>query len=130
MECGLSEHQRDLVEAARTYSAERLGPHYRQRDREAALDPATLAEMGKLGFLGVEFPEHLGGLGQDCLTAGLVVEALCAEDMNIGYVTINASLVGQILREHGSSGSGGCCEARSCRRSRSPSPAADRTRRR
>jgi cyclohexanecarboxyl-CoA dehydrogenase len=101
MEFALTEQQQDLVSAARRYSAERLAPHYRQRDREGALDPATLAEMGKLGFLGVEFPERLGGLGLDCLTAGLVVEALCAEDMNIGYVTINTSLVGQILRSHG-----------------------------
>lgn len=101
MEFALTEQQRDLVTAAREYSAERLAPHYRARDRAGELDRDTLAEMGKLGFLGVEFPERLGGLGQDCLTAGLVVEALCAEDMNIGYVTINASLVGQILREHG-----------------------------
>jgi cyclohexanecarboxyl-CoA dehydrogenase len=101
MEFALTEQQQDLVSAAREYSAERLAPHYRQRDREGALDRATLVEMGKLGFLGVEFPEHVGGLGLDCLTAGLVVEALCAEDMNIGYVTINASLVGQILRTHG-----------------------------
>ena len=101
MDFALTEQQRDLVAAAREYSAERLAPHYRERDRAGELDRDTLAEMGKLGFLGVEFPERLGGLGQDCLTAGLVVEALCAEDMNIGYVTINASLVGQILREHG-----------------------------
>jgi cyclohexanecarboxyl-CoA dehydrogenase len=101
MDFVLTEHQRDLVDAARTYSREKLAPHYRQRDREAELDRASIAEMGKLGFLGVEFPERVGGLGQDCLTAGLVVEALCAEDMNIGYVTINASLVGQILLQHG-----------------------------
>src|SRR3954465_8897541 len=101
MEFALTAEQRDLVTAAREFSAEHLRPHYRQRDRDGALDRATLAQMGKLGFFGIEFPERLGGLGQDCLTAGLVVEALCAEDMNIGYVTINISLVGQILAAHG-----------------------------
>lgn len=101
MEFALTAEQRDLVAAAREFSAEHLRPHYRQRDRDGALDRATLAQMGKLGFFGIEFPERLGGLGQDCLTAGLVVEALCAEDLNIGYVTINISLVGQILAAHG-----------------------------
>jgi cyclohexanecarboxyl-CoA dehydrogenase len=101
MDFALTDEQRDLVAAAREYSVRNLGPRYRQRDREGALDRATIAEMGKLGFFGIEAPQQLGGLGLDCLTAGLVVEALCAEDMNIGYVTINASLIGQILAEHG-----------------------------
>ncbi|HZZ46469.1 MAG TPA: cyclohexanecarboxyl-CoA dehydrogenase [Pseudonocardia sp.] len=101
MEFALREEQRELVESARRYSAERLGPRYRDRDRAGELDREVITEMGGLGFFGIEFPEKLGGLGMDCLTAGLVVEALCAEDLNIGYVTINASLVGQILAAHG-----------------------------
>jgi len=101
MDFALTDEQHDLVRAAREFSAQHLRPHYRRRDREGALDRATLAEMGKLGFFGIEFPERLGGLGLDCHTAGLVIEALCAEDMNIGYTTINISLVGQILTTHG-----------------------------
>lgn len=101
MEFALSEEQQSLVASARRFSADHLGPRYRQRDREGALDRATITKMGKLGFFGIELSEQLGGLGSDCLTAGLVVEALCAEDMNIGYVTINTSLIGQILAAHG-----------------------------
>ncbi|MDN5749787.1 MAG: acyl-CoA dehydrogenase family protein [Pseudonocardia sp.] len=101
MEFGLTDDQRALVAAAREFSATRLAPHYRQRDREGALHRDTLLEMGKLGFFGVELPEHLGGLGESCLTAGLVVEALCADDLNLGYVTINISLIAQILTTHG-----------------------------
>lgn len=101
MEFGLTDDQRALVAAAREFSATRLAPHYRQRDREGALHRDTLLEMGKLGFFGVELPEHLGGLGESCLTAGLVVEALCADDLNLGYVTINISLIAQILTAHG-----------------------------
>ncbi len=101
MEFGLTEQQRDLVAAAREFSATHLAPHYRERDREGALHRETLLEMGKLGFFGVELPEELGGLGESCLTAGLVVEALCGADLNIGYVTINISLLAQILTTHG-----------------------------
>jgi cyclohexanecarboxyl-CoA dehydrogenase len=101
MEFGLTEQQRDLVAAARDFSHTHLAPHYRQRDREAALHRGTLLEMGKLGFFGVELPEELGGLGESCVTAGLVVEALCGADLNLGYVTINISLLAQILTTHG-----------------------------
>lgn len=101
MEFGLTDDQRALVAAAREFSTTRLAPHYRQRDREGALHRDTLLEMGKLGFFGLELPEELGGLGESCLTAGLVVEALCADDLNLGYVTINISLVAQILTTHG-----------------------------
>jgi cyclohexanecarboxyl-CoA dehydrogenase len=101
VEFALTEQQLDLVSAAREFGAEHLAPGYRHRDRSATMGMDLIAEMGKLGFFGIEFPERLGGLGLDCLTAGLVVEALFAHDMNIGYVSINASLVGQILREHG-----------------------------
>jgi cyclohexanecarboxyl-CoA dehydrogenase len=57
--------------------------------------------MGRLGFFGVELPEAFGGLGESCLTAGLLLEALCGDDLNVGYVSVVASLVGQILCHHG-----------------------------
>ncbi len=101
MEFGLTDDQRALVTAAREFSATHLAPHYRQRDQEGAIHRDTLLAMGKLGFFGVELPEDLGGLGESYLTAGLVMEALCADDMNIGYATVNMSLVAQILHTHG-----------------------------
>jgi cyclohexanecarboxyl-CoA dehydrogenase len=101
MDFGTSPDQRALVAAARDFSVRRLAPYYHQRELEGALDRATIAEMGARGLLGIELPEALGGLGLDCVTAGLVTEALCADDYNIGYVTITVSLAGQILRDYG-----------------------------
>jgi len=65
------------------------------------MDRATLRKMGGLGLFGIELPESVGGLGQTCLTAGLVMEALCGEDLNIGYITITASLLGQMMCQFG-----------------------------
>lgn len=93
--------QTELVAAADRFSREKLAPAYAEREDEGALDRQVLKEMGSLGFFGVELPEEYGGLGLDAMTAGLVVEALCADDMNLGYVTVNASLIGQILSTHG-----------------------------
>ncbi len=93
--------QLQLIEAARRFSADRLAPVYALREKEEGLDRQTLHDMGRLGFFGVELPVSSGGLGLDCVTAGLVVEALCADDMNIGYVTVNVSLIGQLLSSYG-----------------------------
>lgn len=90
-----------LVEVARRFGRERLAPFYQQREREGAYDRATLREMGKLGFFGVEMPEQYGGLGLDCVTAGLVLEALCASDYNIGQLSVTVSLAATVLARHG-----------------------------
>jgi cyclohexanecarboxyl-CoA dehydrogenase len=101
MDFSLSAEQQDLVDAAGRFSADRLAPSYALREREEALDRQTLRDMGRLGFFGIELSEKYGGLGLDRVTAGLVLEALCADDMNIGYVTVNMSLIGQILSTYG-----------------------------
>jgi cyclohexanecarboxyl-CoA dehydrogenase len=57
--------------------------------------------MGELSFFGVSLPERYGGLGLDCLTDGLVLEALCGADMNVCYVPVTISYVGKLLMEFG-----------------------------
>jgi cyclohexanecarboxyl-CoA dehydrogenase len=57
--------------------------------------------MGRLGFFGVELPAAYGGLGLDCVTAGLVLEALSAADYNIGQLMVAVSLAGSMLAKHG-----------------------------
>jgi cyclohexanecarboxyl-CoA dehydrogenase len=101
MEFGMTPEQSELVEAARTFAEEQLAPHYRRRDQEGRMHRPTLLELGRLGFFGIELPESVGGLGESCVTAGLVVEALCAADLNVGYVSITASLLGQMMCQFG-----------------------------
>jgi cyclohexanecarboxyl-CoA dehydrogenase len=101
MDFSLTAEQRELVETAHAFGTAEIAPYYRARDREAKMDRATLRKMGGLGLFGIELPESVGGLGQTCLTAGLVVEALCGEDLNIGYITITASLLGQMMCQFG-----------------------------
>ncbi|MDT7708441.1 MAG: cyclohexanecarboxyl-CoA dehydrogenase [Pseudonocardiales bacterium] len=90
-----------LVEVAREFGRKRLAPFYRQREREGAFDRATLREMGELGFFGVEVPQVHGGLGLDCLSAGLVLEALCESDYNVGQLSVTVSLAATVLARHG-----------------------------
>ena len=101
MDFSLTSEQRELVDAARAFARDHIAPNYRLRDQQGELHRPTLLKMGELGLFGVELPEEMGGLGQSCLTAGLVIEALCGDDLNIGYIAITASLLGQILNAYG-----------------------------
>lgn len=97
----ISAEQEALVDTARRFGEQHLAPFYKQRERDGAFDRATLREMGRLGLFGVEMPEQYGGLGLDCTTAGLVLEALCRADYNIGQLMVTMSLSGVILSKHG-----------------------------
>ena len=101
MDFSITPEQEAIVATARSFGERRLAPFYKQREREGAFDRTTLAEMGRLGFFGVELPEAHGGLGADCVTAGLVLEALCASDYNVGQLSVTMSLAGTILARHG-----------------------------
>jgi cyclohexanecarboxyl-CoA dehydrogenase len=96
----LNDDQRALRESAQRFARERLLPHYTRREREGVLDRGLLAEMGRVGLLGVDLPEHLGGLGVDSVTAGLVVEALSYGDFNIASLVLTLSLNAAILIRH------------------------------
>ncbi len=98
----LSDEQTALQQAARRFARERLAPDYQKRERTGTLDRALLAEMGRLGFMGMDLPEEFGGMGVDSVTTGLVAEALAYGDFNISAVPVGISLNGAILMRHAS----------------------------
>ena len=96
----LTDDQRALQESARRFARERLLPDYQKREKLGVLDRALLAEMGRLGFIGVDLPERLGGLGADALTTGIIIEELAYGDFNVSAVPVGASLNAAILIRH------------------------------
>ena len=96
----LNEDQKALREGARRFARERLLPDYQKREKSGVLDRELVAEMGRLGFLGMDLPQHLGGLGADAVTTGLIAEALAYGDFNISAVPVGISLNGAILMRH------------------------------
>jgi cyclohexanecarboxyl-CoA dehydrogenase len=93
----LTDDQRALQEGARRFARERLLPGYQQRETSGELDRELLLEMGRLGLMGVELPEHLGGLGLDAVTAGLIAEELAYGDFNVSMIPVGTSLNAAIL---------------------------------
>lgn len=100
MDFGVTDEQKQFIETARRFSADRLAPRYQEREAEGRIERDVISEMGSIGLIGPELPTERGGLGLDCLTAGLVMEQVAYGDFNVAYVNLLASLCGQILADH------------------------------
>lgn len=96
----LSDEQVQIRDTARRFARARLAPGYMQREVEARVDRALIAEMGALGLIAPELPEELGGLGMPSVTSGLIAEEIGYGDMNVAYVQILGSLNGAIVARH------------------------------
>ena len=71
----LTEEQRSLQEAARTYARAKLPALARECEETGhAPDRALLREFAEMGFLGINVPERYGGLGLGNVEALLVLE--------------------------------------------------------
>ena len=90
-----------LGEHARRFALGRVAPGFLERDKTRVLDRGLMREMGEMGFIAPELPEHFGGQGLGCLAAGVSHEEIARADLSISYINLLASLNGQILAHHG-----------------------------
>ncbi len=100
MDFSFSPDQRAFQETVRRFSADKLLPFYRQRETEGVISKKLRKEMGELGMIGVELPEKFGGIGLDCVTAGIACEEVSKGDFNVSYVQLIGSLMGTIMMQH------------------------------
>ena len=75
----LNEAQAMVRDTARAFAREKLAPHAAEWDREARFPREAIAEMGRLGFMGMLLPEEWGGAA-----AGPVAYALALEEISAG----------------------------------------------
>src|SRR2546427_12334476 len=59
----LTDDERQVADAARAYSQDRLAPRVLEAFRNEKTDAAIFREMGDLGLLGATIPESYGGAG-------------------------------------------------------------------
>ena len=76
----LTEEQRLLRDTAREFARNELAPHSAEWDREARFPREALAELGKLGFMGILVPPEYGGAGADHVGYALALEEIAAGD--------------------------------------------------
>ena len=94
-----SEELDQIRELARRFAQDRVGPGYLQREKEGSFDHDLLREMGSLGLIAPELPETYGGMGASYLYSGAIIEEIAKADFTFAYVSLLASLNGQILQK-------------------------------
>ncbi|HWB48455.1 MAG TPA: acyl-CoA dehydrogenase family protein [Stellaceae bacterium] len=82
----LSEEQRLLRDTARDVARNLLAPHAAEWDREAKFPKDALAELGKLGFMGMLVPPEYGGAGADHVGYALGLEEIAAGDGSVSTI--------------------------------------------
>ena len=103
LEDQLSEDERMLRDAARTFAATTLEPKVKTAYREESADPQIFRDMGAAGLLGTTIPEEFGGLGANYVTYGLIAREV--ERVDSGYrsmMSVQSSLVMYPIHAYGS----------------------------
>ena len=99
----LTEDERMVRDAARTFATERLLPRVVEAFRKEATDPAVFREMGELGLLGPTIPAEYGGPGLGYVAYGLIAREV--ERIDSGFrsmMSVQSSLVMVPIFEFGS----------------------------
>ncbi|NNE79422.1 MAG: acyl-CoA dehydrogenase [Silicimonas sp.] len=99
----LSEEERMLRDAARSYALDKLQPRVIDAYRDEITDPDIFREMGEMGLLGVTVPEEYGGIGASYVSYGLIAREV--ERVDSGYrsmMSVQSSLVMYPIYSYGS----------------------------
>jgi cyclohexanecarboxyl-CoA dehydrogenase len=97
MNFAFSDEQQEYRDRAREVATKRLLPEYQARERAGRIDPELRRELGSHGLIAPEIPVEYGGRGLDRVTSGVVTEEIGRGDINVAYLQVVGSLVGQIL---------------------------------
>ena len=103
LEDQLTEDERMLRDAARTFAQDVLQPKVTAAYRDETTDPAIFKQMGDAGLLGATIPEEYGGLGANYVTYGLIAREI--ERVDSGYrsmMSVQSSLVMYPIQAYGS----------------------------
>jgi butyryl-CoA dehydrogenase len=90
----LTDEQRMLRDVARDFARTRLAPHAADRDREERFPAEVVAELGKLGFMGMLVPEAYGGAGADHVGYALALEEIAAGEGAVSTILSVQNSVG------------------------------------
>ena len=93
------QEERELAAAVAAYARD-LGPRIEAAESEGAIPREVIAELARLGVLGMTVPEADGGLGASSVAFALVLEELAAAWASLaGGVAVNGGIVaGSIVR--------------------------------
>ncbi len=98
----LSEDEAMLRDAVREFATAEVAPRVPRMEEAAEIDSDLISMLFELGFMGIEIPEHFGGLASNLFTATIVVEELSRVDPSVGVlVDVQNTLVNNALLRWG-----------------------------
>ncbi|HEV8679497.1 MAG TPA: acyl-CoA dehydrogenase family protein [Stellaceae bacterium] len=97
----LTDEQQLLQETARAFAQRELAPHAAEWDREARFPQEAVAELGRLGFMGMLVPPEHGGAGADHVGYALAMEEVAAGDGATSTILSVNSLCCGAVRQFG-----------------------------
>ena len=86
MEFSYTPEQIHLRESVREFAEAEIAPHVLEWDEEQIFPLAVIKQAGKLGLMGVIFPEELGGAGLGYIEYAIVIEELARVDPSVGLI--------------------------------------------
>jgi len=99
----LTEEQQDIQDAAGAFLQGELDKDkVLQLEKEHAFPRELLTKAGKLGFMGIHFPEAYGGQGYGIMENILVVEEFCRNDSGVGIALSLADFSSELILKFGS----------------------------
>src|SRR5580693_3344666 len=99
----LTDEQRMLRDVARDFAREWLSPYAAERDREERFPAEAVAELGRLGVMGMLVPETYGGAGADPVGYSPVMEEITAAGGAVATIlTVQNSVGCMPVLQHGS----------------------------
>jgi short/branched chain acyl-CoA dehydrogenase len=79
----LPDDHRLLQRTVREFAEQEVAPVAEELDREKRFPYEIVAKMGELGWMGIPFPEEVGGAGGDALQYAIAVEELTRVDSSV-----------------------------------------------
>ena len=90
----LTEEQEDLRREIRDFAAREIAPNVMVWDEASEFPRQLVKKLGKMGLLGIIFPEEYGGAGYGYVDYVLAVEELSAVDGSIGIIVASHNSLG------------------------------------
>jgi len=98
----LSDDEAGFREAVRDFAESEVAPRVPRMDAGHQLDSDLISLLFELGFMGIEIPEHYGGIGSSFFTTALVVEELSRVDPSVAVlVDVQNTLVNNAVLKWG-----------------------------
>ena len=103
MDFSLTKQQRDIKKAAAEFAAKEFLPEVAQEHELNHRYPRELfKKAGQLGFIGLDYPERIGGGGMGVTENVLVIEEFCKADSGIGMALHLGYVPSKVIKVVGS----------------------------